>query len=240
MTTVPVYAFEDVGFTFSAHGKQVAVLSELDIDIMPGERIILRGPSGVGKTTILNIMAGFLSPTLGRIRFNGRDLRSLSNGEMADFRNSQIGIVHQFFNLIPAFSSLANAAVPLLSSGCARREAMGQAMELLDRVGVAGRAEHYPREMSGGEQQRVAIARAVIRRPSVILADEPTGNLDGATGAAILELLDELAGDHMTMIVATHDDAVTRFGDRVIDLGPAEPALILEAVGADTMTRRRS
>lgn len=214
----PIYSFEDVHVVFRAHGRQVPVLWGFSVNVEPGERLVLRGSSGAGKTTVLNMMAGFLTPTLGSVRFDGRDLRSFTLKEISAFRNSEIGFVHQSFNLIPSFSSLANAAAPLLIAGWSRKKAREHALELLDRVGVAGRAEHRPGELSGGEQQRVAIARAVIRRPRVILADEPTGNLDAATSSAILHLLREVAGDRMTVVIATHDEQVTAFGTRVIEV----------------------
>jgi ABC-type lipoprotein export system ATPase subunit len=233
----PIYSFEDVELVFRAHGRHIPVLSGFNATVMPGERVVLRGMSGAGKTTVLNLMAGFLSPTLGSVRFNGRDLGTLTGREMAVFRNGQIGIVHQFFNLIPSFSSLANAAAPLLVAGCGRKKAKERAMELLERVGVAGRAEHYPRELSGGEQQRVAIARAVIHRPSVILADEPTGNLDAASSAAVLEILAGLSDDHTTLIVATHEQDVAALGGRVVTVGAPEIAAVLD--GYDSVVHAR-
>lgn len=213
-----IFTFDKVGVIFTAHNRRVTVLSDFEIDVRRGERIVLQGKSGAGKTTVLNLMAGFLPPSEGRVRFFGDDLYDLSARGIARFRNRDVGIVHQFFNLIPGFDALTNVAAPLRIAGCSRKKAGEEALQMLDKVGVAARAQHYPREMSGGEQQRVAIARALIRSPQVILADEPTGNLDPATSAGILDLLAELTNDSTTVVVATHDARVAEFGSRIVEV----------------------
>lgn len=200
-------------------GEQRSVALEcLDLAIPRGEFASLMGPSGSGKTTVLNIMAGLDTPDSGTVLVNGTDLGGLRDRDLARLRLQTIGFVFQSFNLLPAFTVEENVSWPLEFSGYGRAEVKRRVAEALKRVGIVGRERRYPAEMSGGEQQRVAIARAIATSPSIILADEPTGNLDSHTGEGILDLLRDLNHGGTTVVMVTHNIYAATYGQRSLEL----------------------
>jgi len=203
---------------FSLGEKQVEILHGVDIDVRAGEFVAIMGPSGSGKTTCLEILGALSRPSEGSYSFEGQPIHRLDDDSLADLRARRMGFVFQTFNLMPRMSAVRNAALPLLYAGVGRREREERARELLDRVGLGHRLGHRPAQLSGGERQRVAIARALANEPGVILADEPTGNLDEATSREILELFCELHGEGRTLVVVTHNDEVASCAERVIRL----------------------
>jgi putative ABC transport system ATP-binding protein len=198
--------------------KQVEILHGVDIEVLEGEFVAIMGPSGSGKTTCLEILGALSRPSEGSYWFEGRPVHHLDDDSLADLRARRMGFVFQTFNLMPRMSAVRNAALPLLYAGVARGEREGRARKLLDRVGLGHRLEHRPAQLSGGERQRVAIARALSNQPRLILADEPTGNLDEATSREILELFCELHREGRTLVVVTHNDEVASSAERVIRL----------------------
>ena len=203
---------------FSLGEKQVEILHGLDIDVRAGEFVAIMGPSGSGKTTCLEILGALSRPTEGSYSFEGQPVHHLDDDSLADLRARRMGFVFQTFNLMPRMSAVRNAALPLLYAGVARREREERAADLLDRVGLGHRLGHRPAQLSGGERQRVAIARALANEPGLILADEPTGNLDEATSREILELFRQLHEEGRTLVVVTHNDEVASCAERVIRL----------------------
>ncbi len=202
--------------SYSIGKKQVEVLHGLDLHIKRGEKVFLCGPSGAGKTTLMYTLAGLEQPLQGRVVINGTDIYALSAKERARFRNRTMGFIFQNYMLMPELTALENAS---LATAVAGREATDRVVALLERVGLADRLDHLPNELSGGEQQRVAIARALAHEPSIIFADEPTGNLDSRNGAQILDLLFELAEQGgKTLVVVTHDATIAARGDRVLTI----------------------
>jgi putative ABC transport system ATP-binding protein len=203
------------------------VLDGIDLDVEPGEFVALLGPSGSGKSTLLNVIAGLDTVDTGSVEIDGRDIGRLNDRSRTLLRRRDIGFVFQFFNLVPTLTVLENVQLPMELTGVARAVMRTEARALLARVGITGRDTSFPEELSGGEQQRVALARAVAHSPRLILADEPTGNLDTATGARVLELLTELVTERgTTMLVATHSAEVVDRASRVVSLrdGRIEPA----------------
>lgn len=200
-------------------GEEVSVtaLSSVSFTIDGGTVVGIAGPSGSGKSTLLHLLGGLVTPTEGEIEVAGTAVSDLSKSERIQFRFETIGFVFQRFHLLPSLSARANVALPLIQAGVSRSQRRERAMDLLERVGVADRASHTPGHLSGGEQQRVAIARALITDPSVILADEPTGELDTATSEQILELLSDLTGD-MAVVIASHDEVALAATDRTMGL----------------------
>ena len=208
---------EGVTKRFRRGPEEVTALAGVDLEIRTGEFIGLVGPSGSGKSTLLHLAGGLDRPDGGRVLFDGRDLAGLSIGDRALLRRREIGFVFQFFHLIPTLSVEENVELPLILDGVRSRN--GLTRELIERVGLAGRASHLPGELSGGEMQRAAIARALVARPRLILADEPTGNLDSATGKAILDLLSAQVADAGTaLVIVTHDAAAAGRAQRVLSL----------------------
>jgi len=194
-------------------------LDGLTLSVRRNEYLSLMGPSGSGKTTILNLMAGLDTPDEGEVTLDGHKLSGLADHELSDLRLRTVGFVFQSFNLLPALTVADNVGWPLEFSGCRRAEVRRRAAEALDRVGMVDRAPRYPNELSGGEQQRVAIARAIATRPSLLLADEPTGNLDSHTGQLILDLLRSLnQREGVTVVMVTHDVLAATYGDRTVEL----------------------
>lgn len=208
---------QDVTKSFARDGDRVEVLKGVSLTIASGELAAIVGPSGVGKSTLLHLLGGLERPTAGAIRYGATDLAGLSDVDLARFRNRRVGFVFQFHHLLPEFSALENVMMPLLIRRCQTAEARARSVALLGRVGLAARLRHRPGELSGGEQQRVAIARALIGEPAVLLADEPTGNLDTKTGSEVFELLRELNRErHLTCVFITHNDELARRTDRVL------------------------
>lgn len=191
----------------------------LSLTVEQGERVAVMGPSGSGKSTLLNLICGLDQPTSGSIRLEGVELAELSDDRRTRLRREKIGMIFQTFNLLPTLTALENVALPLRLQGLGRRETDQRAMSMLERVGLGDRTHHRPDELSGGERQRVAIARALIFRPPILLGDEPTGNLDSATGEDILRLLDQLHREfNATVLLVTHNDLAAAFCDRILTL----------------------
>ncbi len=191
-------------------GLEVAALQGIDLTVEPGDYLAIMGPSGSGKSTLLNLVGCLDRPTSGRYILGGQDVSALSDSDLSEVRGQRIGFVFQSFNLIPQLTALDNIEVPLFYQRIHRRERRRRSLELAERVGLGNRARHKPMELSGGEQQRVAIARALANDPLIILADEPTGNLDSRTGQEILAIFDDMATRGRTLIIVTHDEAVGR------------------------------
>jgi lipoprotein-releasing system ATP-binding protein len=215
----PVLALRGIGRTFRTGGAVIAVLNGVDLDLRQGEVVALVGPSGAGKSTLLHIAGLLEQPDAGAVLIGGRDCGRLSDEERTLLRRSELGFVYQFHHLLPEFSALENVMLPQMIAGAARRRAREKAMALLDRVGLGPRAGHRPARLSGGEQQRVAIARALANDPKVLLGDEPTGNLDHATGESVLGILLDLVRDTgLAALIATHNLALARRLDRIVAL----------------------
>jgi putative ABC transport system ATP-binding protein len=200
-------------------GKQVIpVLRGVDLTINRNEYVALMGPSGSGKSTLMNILGCLDTPTAGRYTLNGTEVSTLRDAELADIRNKEIGFVFQQFNLLPRLTALDNVALPLVYAGMGKKEREARAKEVLSQVNLADRWHHKPNELSGGQCQRVAIARALVNRPAIILADEPTGNLDTKTSVEIMDIFNQIHADGNTVILVTHEEDIARFAHRVIRL----------------------
>jgi putative ABC transport system ATP-binding protein len=197
----------------------VQALHNLSLTVEQGERVAVMGPSGSGKSTLLNLICGLDQPTSGSIKLEGIELAALDDDRRTRLRREKLGMILQTFKHLPTLTALENAALPLRLQGLRRRETEERAMAMLERVGLKGRALHRPDQMSGGERQRVAIARALVFRPPILLGDEPTGNLDSATGEDILRLLDDLHREfNTTVLLVTHNDLAAAFCDRILSL----------------------
>ncbi|MDB5368507.1 MAG: transporter, ATP-binding protein [Roseomonas sp.] len=215
---MPLIRARDLSLKVVAAGGEVNILRGLDLDVGTGEAVGIVGPSGSGKTSLLMLLAGLERPTGGMLSVAGHDLAKLDEDALARFRRDNLGIVFQAFHLIPTMTALENVAVPLEFAG--RRDAFERAAQSLRRVGLGHRLDHYPGQLSGGEQQRVALARAVVAEPSLLLADEPTGNLDRATGLMVMDLLFEIRAQlGTTLLLITHDPALASRCDRQLSMG---------------------
>ena len=224
--TAPV-AVQDVTREYRLEGVTVPALRGVSLTVEPGDFLAIVGPSGSGKSTLMHLLGGLDRPTSGRLLLGGRDVSSLSAAELAGLRNRVVGFVFQSFHLLTRTSARDNVALPLIYRGVRRAERRRLAAEALDRVGLSHRMHHRPNQLSGGEQQRVAIARALVTGPSVLLADEPTGNLDSASGDAVLGLLEELNAERgVALAVVTHDPAVAVRARRQVRM---RDGLIVEA-----------
>jgi putative ABC transport system ATP-binding protein len=211
----------DLVVEFVHDGYAVRPLDGLSFDGPAGELIVLLGPSGSGKTTLLSCLGGILSPTSGSIRLDGTEVTSLSGRQLDRYRREQIGFVFQAFNLIPSLSARENIAMPLMLTGVRRAESLDRADQLLERVGLSERANHKPAKLSGGQQQRVAVARGLGHDPPVLLADEPTANLDHVQAEAVISLLRELRSDGRVIVVSSHDARLVPIADRIVEMVPA-------------------
>ncbi len=200
-------------------GKQeLQVLKGITMDVFKNEYVALMGPSGSGKSTLMNILGCLDSPTGGKYILNGKDVSRMPDNDLAEVRNQEIGFVFQQFNLLPRLTALENVALPLVYSGISKKERVERATEVMAKVKLEDRSHHKPNELSGGQCQRVAIARALINNPSIILADEPTGNLDSKTSYEIMDILGKIHADGNTVILVTHEEDISLFAHRVIRL----------------------
>ncbi|MHA7868756.1 MAG: ABC transporter ATP-binding protein [Salipiger thiooxidans] len=217
----PVIALKDVTLSLHGNAGMVEILHGISLEVGSGETLGLIGPSGSGKSSLLMVMGGLENATGGTVEVLGQDLTSMTEDQLARFRRDHMGVVFQSFNLIPTMTALENVATPLELAG--HRDAFERARAELEAVGLGHRADHYPAQMSGGEQQRVALARASAPRPDVLLADEPTGNLDGRNGDAIMDMLFGLRDRHgATLVLVTHSNALAQRCDRVVRLTDGE------------------
>jgi putative ABC transport system ATP-binding protein len=203
--------------------QRIPVLEGVDLEVQAGEFVALMGPSGSGKSTLLNLIAGIDKPTSGRIEIGGTDIATLSEGELADWRASHIGFIFQFYNLMPVLTAFENVELPLLLTRLSRSERKAHVQAALAMVRLSDRTDHYPNELSGGQQQRVAIARALVTDPTLVVADEPTGDLDRVTGAEVLDLLEQLNRElGKTIVMVTHDPKAAARARRLIHLEKGE------------------
>jgi lipoprotein-releasing system ATP-binding protein len=215
----PLLALEDIHKSFMHHSKRIEVLTGVDLSVDSGEGLAIMGASGVGKSTLLHVMGSLEPPTEGVVRFEGRGLHELDEGTLARFRNLEIGFVFQFHHLLPEFNALENTMMPALIARRSRKEAQAMAREVLEKVGLGERLTHRAGKLSGGEQQRVAIARALVMKPKLILADEPTGNLDWQTGQEVADLLFRLRREEgVAMVIVTHNRKLAQEMSRQMEL----------------------
>jgi putative ABC transport system ATP-binding protein len=208
--------------------EKITPLQQLDLSIDRGRFVALMGPSGSGKTTLLNLLAGIDRPSEGELIIDGNQIHTLSRGKLAQWRSMHIGYIFQLYNLIPVLTAYENVELPLLLHPISRKERHNRVAGALEMVGISDRHEHYPRQLSGGQEQRVAIARAIVTKPTILLADEPTGDLDRETGTAIMELLKQLQTEqNQTIVMVTHDPQTTDWADTLLHL---EKGKLAEAV----------
>jgi putative ABC transport system ATP-binding protein len=216
---MPLIQVTDIARTYQQGSHEVQALRGVDLQIEPGEFVALMGPSGSGKTTLLNLIGGLDSPSAGTIKIEGTDISALSGSALADLRRDRVGFVFQAYNLVPVLSAVENAEMVLVLRGDDPTERRTKAMETLREVGLTGKENRRPAELSGGEQQRVAVARAITGEPALVLADEPTANLDSTTGTELIALMRTLNQDKgITFVFATHDPKVMEAADRVVRL----------------------
>jgi putative ABC transport system ATP-binding protein len=213
-----VIKIRDIKRDFPLGQEVVKVLKGIDLDIEKGEYVALMGPSGSGKSTLMNLLGCLDTPTSGSYELSGEDVSNMTQDELAEIRNKEIGFVFQTFNLLPRTTALENVALPMVYAGASRSERTKRAQEVLTDVGLSDRMDHKPNQLSGGQRQRVAVGRALVNNPSIILADEPTGNLDSKTSLEIMTLFDEIHQKGNTVIVVTHEEEVAKHAHRVIRL----------------------
>jgi putative ABC transport system ATP-binding protein len=226
-----IIQIRDLSKCYEEGGRSRKVLDQVNLDVYRGEFFVLLGKSGSGKSTLLNLLSGIDRPDQGQIIINGTDIAALNEKQTTLFRRDHIGIVFQFFNLIPTLTVLENITLPGELRGDNRREVERRGRELLERVGLGSRADAFPDKLSGGEQQRIAIARALAREPALVLADEPTGNLDEDTGESVLNLLFELTRDvGKTLVMATHNPEIVPLADRVCRIHEGKLVVTLNVV----------
>lgn len=214
----PTLSLREVVKTYDMGAVQVQALRGISLDIAANEYVSIMGPSGSGKSTLMNVIGCLDVPTTGTYTLQGRPVADLTENQLAEVRNEMIGFVFQTFNLIPRVSIFQNVELPLIYAGVSRGERRRRATTAIERVGLADRMKHKSNELSGGQRQRVAIARALVCNPSIILADEPTGNLDSRTGAEIMDILDGLHADGQTIILVTHEDSIAEHALRTVRL----------------------
>ena len=203
---------------FKMGAQTVHVLKGIDLDIFKNQYVALMGPSGSGKSTLMNLLGCLDTPTEGSYELNGYDVSALDDNALAEIRNNEIGFVFQTFNLLPRSTALENVALPLVYAGWGKEERIARASEVLTQVGLGDRMDHKPNQLSGGQRQRVAVARALVNKPALILADEPTGNLDSKTSVEIMKLFDEIQAAGNTVILVTHEEDIAQYAKRVIRL----------------------
>ncbi len=214
----PLIKVRSIAKIYQVGTQEVHALRTVDLDIQKNEYVALMGPSGSGKSTLMNILGCLDTPTKGEYHLNGSDVSQMIDDDLAEVRNREIGFVFQTFNLLPRYSSLENVALPLIYKGVGKSERLERAQEVLEQVGLGDRVDHKPNELSGGQRQRVAVARALVNKPSIILADEPTGNLDTKTSHEIMALLDDIHAAGNTIILVTHEEDIAQRAKRVVRL----------------------
>ncbi|MDO7712426.1 MAG: ABC transporter ATP-binding protein [Schleiferiaceae bacterium] len=214
----PVIQLRNIVRNFPLGSQTVYVLKDIDLDIMEGEYVALMGPSGSGKSTLMNLLGCLDTPTSGSYNLANNDVSDMTDDQLADIRNREIGFVFQTFNLIPRQTALQNVALPLVYAGIGKSDRLQRAAEVLADVGLDDRMDHQPNQLSGGQRQRVAIARALVNKPSMILADEPTGNLDSETSEEIMKQFDAIHAQGNTLIVVTHEEEIAQHAKRIIRL----------------------
>ena len=214
----PLIHARDLRKTYHVGDQVVYALDGLDLDIHANEYVALMGPSGSGKSTLMNMLGCLDSPTSGSYILNDQDVSRLEDDALADIRNREIGFVFQTFNLLPRYTALENVALPMVYAGMGKAERMARAEEVLHQVGLGDRMDHRPNELSGGQRQRVAVGRALVMKPSIILADEPTGNLDTATSQEVMELFGDIQKAGNTVILVTHEEDIAAYAQRTVRL----------------------
>ncbi|WP_330442830.1 ABC transporter ATP-binding protein [Flavobacterium sp. C4GT6] len=214
----PIIDIKGITRNFPLGNEVVKVLKGIDLSINKGEYVALMGPSGSGKSTLMNLLGCLDTPTGGTYILNGKDVSKMSDNELAEIRNKEIGFVFQTFNLLPRTTALDNVALPMVYAGYKKPERNERASQVLTQVGLEDRMDHKPNQLSGGQRQRVAVARALVNHPSIILADEPTGNLDSKTSVEIMNLFNEIHANGNTVILVTHEEDIAAYAHRVIRL----------------------
>ncbi|HEX8562967.1 MAG TPA: ABC transporter ATP-binding protein [Flavobacterium sp.] len=209
---------KDLKRDFVLGNEIVYVLKGINLEITKGEYVALMGPSGSGKSTLMNLLGCLDTPTSGQYILNGKDVSQMHDDELAEIRNKEIGFVFQTFNLLPRTTALDNVALPMIYAGYSKQERVARATQVLQQVSLADRMDHQPNQLSGGQRQRVAIARALVNKPSIILADEPTGNLDSKTSVEIMHLFNDIHKNGNTVILVTHEEDIAAYAHRVIRL----------------------
>nr|WP_297309407.1 ABC transporter ATP-binding protein [uncultured Flavobacterium sp.] len=213
-----IIKIQDIKRNFALGSEVVYVLKGVNLEIQKGEYVALMGPSGSGKSTLMNILGCLDTPTSGHYTLNGKDVSEMDEESLAEIRNKEIGFVFQTFNLLPRTTALDNVALPMVYAGKSKTERNQRAAEVLKQVGLEDRMDHHPNQLSGGQRQRVAVARALVNRPSIILADEPTGNLDTKTSIEIMALFDEIHANGNTVILVTHEEDIAAHAHRIVRL----------------------
>ena len=216
--TEPIITVEKLAKIYQVGSQEVHALRSVDLSIDRNEFVALMGPSGSGKSTLMNIIGCLDTPSKGTYMLNGKDVSHMDDDDLADIRNREIGFVFQTFNLLPRYSALENVALPLIYRGVGKARRTERAEEVLHQVGLGDRMDHKPNELSGGQRQRVAVARALVNNPSIILADEPTGNLDTKTSYEIMALIDEIHNSGNTIILVTHEEDIAEHAKRIVRL----------------------
>ena len=214
----PLIKISDIKRNFALGEEIVYVLKGIDLEINKGEYVALMGPSGSGKSTLMNLLGCLDTPTSGSYILNNKDVSKMKDDELAEIRNKEIGFVFQTFNLLPRTTALDNVALPMIYAGYSKSERTARAEEVLNQVKLGDRMDHHPNQLSGGQRQRVAVARALVNKPSIILADEPTGNLDSKTGIEIMKLFGDIHKSGNTVIMVTHEEDIAAHAKRVIRL----------------------
>nr|WP_319401924.1 ABC transporter ATP-binding protein [uncultured Carboxylicivirga sp.] len=213
-----VIEISDITKFYHVGTEVVKALQGVSISIERGEYVAIMGPSGSGKSTLMNMIGALDTPTGGQYILNGTDVSHLTDDSLAEIRNKEIGFVFQTFNLLPRYTALENAMLPLIYAGMPKHERLKRGEEVMEKVGLTNRMQHRPNEMSGGQRQRVAVARALVNKPSIILADEPTGNLDTKTSIDVMRLFDEIHEEGNTIILVTHEEDIAQYAHRIIRL----------------------
>jgi putative ABC transport system ATP-binding protein len=216
--STPIINLQDIRKSYFMGKQPLPVLKGISLDISKNEYVALMGPSGSGKSTLMNILGCLYSPTGGRYILNGKDVSKMSDDDLADVRNIEIGFVFQQFNLLPRLTAVENVALPLVYAGIPKKLRIERAMSVLEKVSLTDRSHHKPNELSGGQCQRVAIARALVNNPSLILADEPTGNLDSKTSVEIMEIFTSIQMAGNTVVLVTHEEDIAHYAHRIVRL----------------------